>query len=773
MAKVKVFISYSRKDKAFAERFTGALEKGHLETWIDWEDIPPTADWMDQVHKGIEQADAFLCLLSPDSAASSVCWQEVDHAVENGKRLLPIVVRDVHSGDVHRALAKANWIFCRTGDEFQTAVHNTLTAVRTDLPWVESHCRLQVRALEWQTRKDRSRLLRGKDLREAEELLARAGQKDPQPTDLQRRYVLESRRSESRTRNLLLMISAVVMVVLVIASLIAVDERNNAKSQEETAIAESNRRGTAEANALTSEADAIEQAETAVAAEATAEIERRIALSNGLASNALLLQEQGEISLAFLLSVEANQIAETVRSRQALFTLLKQNEYLLSVLPMPDMVYETFPSFGTNQSGDLLMAKIYDPGKASPWEYVLWDLDNYQMLDDQTFPVDSPVSIDRESGRLIPSESGQPFDGTMVAWESWERSVYLGPRENEVRDIFWLPGSRIAVTYSCKAANLMSDACAYLAILIFGKEAPFFEPQKIPAPDSESEFLSFAYDQYNQLQALTYDGLNNVMFLWQEQDGNWIQVETFADPGFVSLEGARGFELLPDRGLVAWGTSENKIVLWDSSSEASQELSFDVSVADFAISPDGTILAVRSEGRTKIFTHAAAGLPVETGIDLRISGAMAFGGDGQIFAVGARNQIWVFETSTWSEPKKIKIASTSDNEIANLFVSRDGKTIAVGMTPTKGMIINSYLVDIATGLETGPFEDFWAPIVSPDGKELAGMDYLRESMRLWSLDTDLWKAHACQIANRTLTAAEWRQYLGKESYQPACSGPYD
>src|SRR5512141_3097179 len=104
----QVFISYSRRDKDFASKFTTALHKSELDTWIDWEDIPPVADWLDQIHKGIEQSDGFLFLLSPDSIASKVCGQEVDHAVQNGKRLIPIVARDVNPNDVHAALAKVN-----------------------------------------------------------------------------------------------------------------------------------------------------------------------------------------------------------------------------------------------------------------------------------------------------------------------------------------------------------------------------------------------------------------------------------------------------------------------------------------------------------------------------------------------------------------------------------------------------------------------------------------------------------------------------------------
>lgn len=45
--------------------------------------------------QGIEAADAFLFLVSPDLVASEVCKVELEHAYKNAKRIIPIVVRDV------------------------------------------------------------------------------------------------------------------------------------------------------------------------------------------------------------------------------------------------------------------------------------------------------------------------------------------------------------------------------------------------------------------------------------------------------------------------------------------------------------------------------------------------------------------------------------------------------------------------------------------------------------------------------------------------------
>lgn len=231
----RVFISYSRKDKVFAEKLNNALLNINYDAWIDWDDIPPTADWWDQIQKGIENADAFLFLLTPDSVASKVCREEIDHAVKNGKRLIPLVVRDISADQVHTSLTKLNWIFFREQDDFAAALKKLEDSVNTDLSWVEAHRRLQVRALEWDQRRDISLLLRGKDLHDAEEKLASSGKKDPQPTDLQRLYLLESRKRETRTRNTTAALSSAAVILLAIASIIAVVQGISATQQAKIA----------------------------------------------------------------------------------------------------------------------------------------------------------------------------------------------------------------------------------------------------------------------------------------------------------------------------------------------------------------------------------------------------------------------------------------------------------------------------------------------------------------------------------------------------------
>src|SRR6187455_3098317 len=99
-----LFISYSRKNIEVVHRLADALKSQDLDFWIDWESIEPTVDWWREIRKGIEEADNFIFLLSPDSVASKVCGQVLEQAVKNGKRLIPVVIGDVKAEQVPSSL---------------------------------------------------------------------------------------------------------------------------------------------------------------------------------------------------------------------------------------------------------------------------------------------------------------------------------------------------------------------------------------------------------------------------------------------------------------------------------------------------------------------------------------------------------------------------------------------------------------------------------------------------------------------------------------------
>ena len=88
------FISYSRKDKEFAHRLQETLAEHERETWLDTKDIPPTAEWLQEIYAAIEKADAFVFVISPESSRSEVCRLELAHAVKHHKRVIPSLRRE-------------------------------------------------------------------------------------------------------------------------------------------------------------------------------------------------------------------------------------------------------------------------------------------------------------------------------------------------------------------------------------------------------------------------------------------------------------------------------------------------------------------------------------------------------------------------------------------------------------------------------------------------------------------------------------------------------
>lgn len=168
-----IFVSYSRKDIAFAKLLNEALTENGFETWIDWQDIPPSVDWLREVYTAIEEASAFVFILSATSLLSQVCRLEVEHAKKNNKRLIAIAVHDVDQARVHPALSAINWIFSRTSDAFESAIEDLVLAIRTDWEWVRYHTHLQIDALAWANhQQDPAYLYQGARLKKAEQWLS-------------------------------------------------------------------------------------------------------------------------------------------------------------------------------------------------------------------------------------------------------------------------------------------------------------------------------------------------------------------------------------------------------------------------------------------------------------------------------------------------------------------------------------------------------------------------------------------------------------------------
>lgn len=196
----QVFISYSRKDKSFVEQLSEALTQLKRDIWVDWNNIPPTAKWLQEIYEGIEAADNFVFVISPDSISSEVCKMEIDHATQHNKRFIPLIFREVKASKLPDPIATHNWIDFRLVSDFQKSFDKLLSAIDTDLEYVRTHTQILLKAQEWSTYgKDRSYLLTGSELSLAEQWLLRSTDKQPQPTPLQQEFIGSSLHAEKES----------------------------------------------------------------------------------------------------------------------------------------------------------------------------------------------------------------------------------------------------------------------------------------------------------------------------------------------------------------------------------------------------------------------------------------------------------------------------------------------------------------------------------------------------------------------------------------------
>ncbi|MAE72238.1 MAG: hypothetical protein CME06_17435 [Gemmatimonadetes bacterium] len=190
-----VLISYSRRDATFVKKLSSKLHDRGLEVWIDWEDIPYSSNWWNEIAQAIEGASAFVCVLSDEYFGSQTCGAELSLAEESNKRIVPVQYKEFdHSLNSSNAVAITNWLRFTQDREPAESLDDLIDTLNADLAWRRFHSRLQVRASEWVNKNHNgSYILFGEDLDEANENLKREHEHTPRLTTVQINYIMASR----------------------------------------------------------------------------------------------------------------------------------------------------------------------------------------------------------------------------------------------------------------------------------------------------------------------------------------------------------------------------------------------------------------------------------------------------------------------------------------------------------------------------------------------------------------------------------------------------
>lgn len=189
MCRLRIFVSYSRRDKSLVLPLLSRLGEEH-DLWVDWEDISGGAIWEREISKGIAQSDAFLFLLTQNSAASEWCNRELRIAYEWGKRIIPVVFGGEPPADTPELCRRLQYCFFEQ--------HSTLSSIlERRREEAQFHSDLLVQALRWHSKgKSGDLLLKGRKLKQAVNWLKLSDDDPPTPTYLHREYILSSQLAE-------------------------------------------------------------------------------------------------------------------------------------------------------------------------------------------------------------------------------------------------------------------------------------------------------------------------------------------------------------------------------------------------------------------------------------------------------------------------------------------------------------------------------------------------------------------------------------------------
>ncbi|MGO8891339.1 MAG: toll/interleukin-1 receptor domain-containing protein, partial [Streptosporangiaceae bacterium] len=234
-----VFLSYAREDLPFVRRLHDALAAAERDPAWDQDHsvVPFSAPYQSEIDTAVAGSDKFVFVISPDSLDSGPCAEEIADAVQSNKQIIPLLRRQARDGQpVAEAVAERNWIFFDDDTRFGASLAELIQTLDTDLDWVKVHTRLLVRAREWTDGSDRSRLLRGRDLRDAEAWLAE-GDAHPQtpPTSGQRTFIEASRRTAHRVAWLQRSALAAGLVIAVVLGSLALVSNNHQAQQRNLA----------------------------------------------------------------------------------------------------------------------------------------------------------------------------------------------------------------------------------------------------------------------------------------------------------------------------------------------------------------------------------------------------------------------------------------------------------------------------------------------------------------------------------------------------------
>ena len=125
----QIFVSYSRVDTEFVTRLINDISKQGFDIWMDQQDIGAGQRWDSAIQNALENCGTFIIVLSPTSVASENVLDELSYAINEKKRIIPILLQNC---ELPYRIARVQFVdFTKN---YQTGFHHLVSEITQKSP---------------------------------------------------------------------------------------------------------------------------------------------------------------------------------------------------------------------------------------------------------------------------------------------------------------------------------------------------------------------------------------------------------------------------------------------------------------------------------------------------------------------------------------------------------------------------------------------------------------------------------------------------------------